>query len=215
MEVKQQLIRAGRYMLTNQLAWGTSGNISARLSQERMLITASGTFMGELGLDVFVECQIQTGKTEGTRKASKETPFHLGIYRNRPDVGAILHSSPFYTTLMACSEESIHSELFIETMYYLEHVAYVDYYHPGSQDLADVIAEQATRANVVILKNHGVVVFDDNVNEAIMRLETLEMACRMILQAKASGVQLKSIPEHVVQRFFEDSLYKPRKVITP
>lgn len=51
-------------------------------------------------------------------------------------------------------------------------------------------------------------------NEAMMRLETLEMACRMILQAKASGVQLKSIPEHVVRSFLEDSLYKPRKVIS-
>lgn len=213
MDVKQQLIKAGRYMLTNQLAWGTSGNMSARINQDMMCITASGTFMGELGLDDFVECHINTGKTKGGRKASKETPFHLGIYRNRADVGAILHSSPFYTTLMACSNEPIHSALFIETMYYLEHVAYVDYYHPGSQDLADAIAEQAERANVVIMRNHGVVVFDDNVNEAMMRLETLEMACRMILQAKASGVTLKSIPEHVVHSFLEDSLYKPRKVI--
>lgn len=213
MDVKHQLIKVGRYMLSNQLAWGTSGNISARLSQEKMLITASGTFMGELEMDDFAECNIQTGKTEGSRKASKETPFHLGIYRNRADVGAILHSSPFYTTLMACSDEPIRSELFIETMYYLEHVAYVDYYHPGTLDLADAIAGQAKRANIVIMRNHGVVVFDENVNEAMMRLESLEMACRMILQAKASGVQLKSVPEHVVHSFLKDSLYKPRKMI--
>ncbi len=114
MDTKKQLIKAGQYMLANQLAWGTSGNISARVDQERMYITASGTFMGELGLDDFAECLIESGATAGSKKPSKETPFHLGIYRNRPDVGAILHSSPFYTTLMSCSDEPILSELFIE-----------------------------------------------------------------------------------------------------
>lgn len=209
----QQLIKAGRYMLDNKLAWGTSGNISARLDKERMIITASGTFMGELQSDDFVEFEIMTGINKGTRKASKETPMHTGIYKNRDDVGAILHSSPFYTTLFACSNEPIHSEMFIETMYYLEKIAYVDYYHPGTQELGDAIAAQSFNANVIIMRNHGVVVFDDTVSEALMRLETLEMACRMILQAKSSGVHINKIPDLVVKSFLEESKYKPRKLI--
>ncbi|MGC9935166.1 class II aldolase/adducin family protein [Priestia aryabhattai] len=211
MSEKQQLINAGHYLMSNQLAWGTSGNISARIDSNQMIITASGTYMADLGQDDFVECQIDTGQIKGRRKASKETPMHLGIYRQRADAKAILHSSPFYTTLFACSNEPILSELFVETMYYLEDIAYVDYYHPGSQELADAVTEQAPYANIIIMRNHGVVVFDDSVSEAQMRLETLEMACRMILKSKESGVQLKTIPQETVKSFLEDSFYKPRK----
>lgn len=213
MDIRQHLIYAGKYLKENQLAWGTSGNLSARLNEKEVLITASGTLMADLKEDDFVTFDLHTGLYEGTRKASKETPFHTGIYNTRQDAKAILHSSPFYTTLFACSSEKIYSELFIETMYYLEDIAYVDYYHPGTQELGDAIAEKASDANIIMMKNHGVVVFDDSIPEALMRIETLEMACRMILKAKESGVRLNLIPQEVVTSFLEDSKYKPRKKV--
>jgi ribulose-5-phosphate 4-epimerase/fuculose-1-phosphate aldolase len=211
MNPKIELIEAGKYMIDHQLAWGTSGNLSVRLDERNMLITASGTKMANLSEDDFVEWNIQTSVAAGVRKASKETPMHSGIYANRPDAQAILHSSPFYTTLFACSNEKIISELFIETMYYLEDIAYADYYHPGTIELGQAIAEQSLAANIVMMRNHGVVVFDDSISDALMRLETLEMACRMILKAKECGVTLTKIPDQVVTSFLEDSRYKPRK----
>jgi ribulose-5-phosphate 4-epimerase/fuculose-1-phosphate aldolase len=198
-------------MLSNQLAWGTSGNISVRIDTEHMFITASGTFMGDLSQEDFVKYNILSGLYEGARKASKETAMHSGIYQRRQDVGAILHSSPFYTTLVASSNEPILSNLFIETMYYLENVAYVDYFHPGTKELGEAVAEQSSKANIVIMRNHGVTVFDDTVSEALMRLETLEMACRMIITAKSAGIQFNKIPTHVVSSFLEESRYKSRK----
>jgi ribulose-5-phosphate 4-epimerase/fuculose-1-phosphate aldolase len=213
MDLAQQLIDAGKYMLSNQLAWGTSGNISVRLDSDHMFITASGTFMGDLSPEDFVKYNIHSGRFESSRKASKETAMHSGIYQRRADVGAILHSSPFYTTLMASSNEPIISNLFIETMYYLENVAYVDYFHPGSKELGEAVAEQSSKANIVMMRNHGVTVFDDTVNEALMRLETLEMACRMIITAKSAGIEFNRIPTHVVSSFLEESRYKTRKKI--
>jgi L-fuculose-phosphate aldolase len=183
------------------------------MDRERMLVTASGTFMGNLAEGDFAEVEITTGVTRGSQKASKETPMHRGIYQKREDVGAIVHASPFYTTLFSCSDLQIESALFIETMYYLENIAYVDYHHPGTQELGDAVAEQARGANIIIMRNHGVVVCDDSVSEALMRLETLELACRMILQAKTAGVSLKRIPEHMVSSFLQEGKYKPRKRI--
>ncbi|EGO64815.1 class II aldolase/adducin family protein [Acetonema longum] len=212
MNEKEQLIRTGRHLLAAQLAWGTSGNMSARIDTDTMIITASGTQMGNLNSDDFVECEIFTGKVTGTKKASKETPMHIGIYREREDINAVLHSSPFYATLFSCSDTPIDSRLFVETMYYLENIAYVDYFHPGAQELADAIMKSAKAANVIIMRHHGVVILDKNISEAIVRLETLEMACRMILQAKASGVRLNSISDAVVKSFLEDSGYRPRQI---
>lgn len=211
MSLRQSLIDTGKYLLTYQLAWGTSGNMSARIDDQFMFITASGTFMGNLAQDDFAKCRIDTGEWVGERRPSKEIPMHSGIYQQRPDAKVILHSSPFYTTLFACSEEPIISELFIETMYYLEHIAYADYHHPGSQGLGEAVREQALNANVIMMRNHGVIVFDDNVADCVMRLETLEMACRMILQAKQAGIRLSKIPDQTVREFLENGNYKPRK----
>lgn len=211
MHYEQQLINTGQYLISNQLAWGTSGNISVRTDSNEMLITASGTYMANLSESDFVKFNISTGQNYSERKASKETPMHLGIYQKREDIKAILHSSPFYTTLFACSNEVILSELFVETMYYLENIFYIDYFHPGSQELAEAITTQSSHANIIIMRNHGVVVLDDSLLEAQMRLQTLEMACRMILKAKESGIKLSLIPQKTVQNFLNDSFYKPRK----
>ncbi len=210
-EIARQLIDTGKYMLANQLAWGTSGNLSARVDREHMLITASGTEMGNLQMDDFSLCNFVEGTWTGSRKPSKEVPMHTAIYQTREDANVVLHSSPFYTTLMASSQEPIVSELFIETMYFLEDVAYVDYYHPGTSELGDAVKEQAEIAHVIILRNHGVILFDDSFADARMRLETLEMACRMIVTAKSAGIPLTKIPDNVVRDFLEGARYKPRK----
>lgn len=210
---RELLCKAGRELVAKQLVWGTSGNMSTKADDNKMIITASGTNMGELAVDDFVEVEIFTGKVLGTKKASKETPMHTGIYSKRPDVNAIVHSSPFYATLFACSNEPIASELFVESMYYLENIAYIDYFHPGSIELAEAITKEAKKANIIMMRHHGVVVFDKNLKEAMVRLETLEIVCKMLLQASGSGIKLNKIPEKVVKSFLEESGYRERQVL--
>jgi L-fuculose-phosphate aldolase len=210
-EEERILIDAGKVLMNRQLAWGTSGNMSTRIDDDTFLITASGTQMGALQEGDFAICECATGSAIGERKPSKELPMHLGIYQNRPDTRIILHSSPFYTTMLACSDLELHSELFIESIYYLEHVAWVEYYHPGTVELGEAVREQSQFANVIMMRNHGVIVFEDNLSDAIMRLETLEMVCRMTVEAAAAGVKLNRLPEQTVSHFLNQAKYKPRK----
>jgi ribulose-5-phosphate 4-epimerase/fuculose-1-phosphate aldolase len=211
--VWQQLQEAGRYMLNNGLAWGNAGNISARTHGDHYLITASGTDLGELDENDFVECSLSTGATSLVtgKKPSKEVPMHQAIYESRPDVGAVLHASPFYSTMLACSGETLPSEWFVETMYYLERIERVPYYHPGSRELGDAVREKACKANVLFLENHGVLVYDTTVKEARMAMHTLEMACNMYVTAKSAGISLQALPADVVQSFLNESGYRPRR----
>ncbi len=208
-ELKSELSATGRYLLAHQLVWGTSGNLSARVDDDSMLVSASGTNMGELGPDDFVVVRVSNGTWNGARKPSKEVPMHVGVYQQRPDAKVVLHSSPHYTTLLACSDERISSELFIETMYYLERIAWVDYAHPGSAELGASVKAAAREAEVIMMRNHGVILFDQSFQEAILRLQTLEMACRMVVEAKAAGVTLRRIPAAVAREFLQGGCYKP------
>src|SRR5688500_1990153 len=192
-EVRRQLQSAGHYMLDNDLAWGNAGNVSARLGPDRYLITASGTHLGELQDDDFVECSFKDSIT-GTRKPSKETPMHRAIYEQRPEIGAVLHASPFYSTLIACADIQIPSDWFVEDMYYLERVERVSYFHPGSPELGDAVRAKARQADILLLENHGVLVFDTSIQEALMALQTLEMVCRMAITARSAGLELRALP---------------------
>ena len=209
-EIREQLRVAGRYMLENDLAWGNAGNISARTGADRYLITASGTRLGELKDVDFVECSLE-GSFSGDRKPSKETPMHRAIYEERPEIRAILHASPFYSTLVACAEIHVPADLFIEDMYYLERVEHVSYFHAGSRELGEAVRLKARQANVLFLDNHGVLVFDTSIQEALMGLQTLEFVCRMAVTARAAGLELRSLPASTVTDFLEKSGYRPRR----
>jgi len=209
--INEQLRDVGQYMMNNALAWGNAGNISAKTSEHKFLITASGTYMGDLQPGDFVECSLDGQTDSKDKKPSKEVPMHTSVYEERPDIQAVLHSSPFYSTLMACSKVDIPSEYFIESMYYLERIERVPYHHPGSESLGDGVRKQAKKANILLLENHGVLVYDTSIREARMALQTLEFACRMFITAKSAGMDLDKLPPVIVNDFLNHSGYKPRR----
>jgi ribulose-5-phosphate 4-epimerase/fuculose-1-phosphate aldolase len=212
--LRQELQTAGRYLLANELAWGNAGNLSARISPDRLLVTASGTRLGELADNDFVECPVDAAnETIYTRKPSKEMPMHRAIYHARPEINAVLHAAPFYSTLIACAQDiDIPNDWYVENMYYQERVARVAYYHPGSTALGEAVAAQAAQANVLLLENHGVLVYDTSISEALMGLHTLELTCRMLITARSAGIAMEPLDRETVGEFLQKSGYRvPRQ----
>ncbi|MDB5054185.1 MAG: fuculose phosphate aldolase [Bacilli bacterium] len=210
--VRKELQSVGKYMMENQLAWGNAGNISARSGSEEFMITASGTYLGELENNDLVECPLFGGVTVlEKKKPSKEIPMHRAIYQSRPDIQAVLHASPFYSTLVACSSLNVAKDWFVETMYYLERVERVPYHHPGSEELGQAVREKAKLANILILENHGVLVYDVSIREARMALHTLELACKMMLLSKRAGTDMNALSQDVMSDFLNNAGYKPRR----
>ena len=209
-ELREALRTTGRTMIRESLTWGNAGNLSARVRDEAFVITASGTHLGELGENDFVRCSL-SGEVAGSARPSKEVPMHRAVYETRPDANAVLHGAPFYSTLAACSGLDIPAGLFVESMYYLENVARVPYHHPGSEALGAAVGERANEANVLLLENHGVLVFDTSVAEALQALQVLELTCRMLVTAQRGGLELRPLSEATVTDFLEHSGYKPRR----
>lgn len=210
--IVEELRAAGRYMLANELAWGNAGNLSARTGAERYLISASGTRLGELAPEDLVACTVgQEAAGASGRRPSKERPMHEAIYAARPEINAVLHASPLHSTLLACAGEAPPASWFVESMYYLERVARVPYCHPGSAALGEAVAAQARAANVLLLENHGVLVYDTSVREALMALHTLELACRMWLLARGAGLRVRGLAPEVAEAFLGGAGYRPRR----
>ncbi len=205
-----QIIETGRYIAQKQLTWGASGNISAR-DGDRVYITASGTVIGDLKPEDIIICDLNGNVIDGSRKPSKETGMHLEIYNARPEIGAVVHASPFYSTFCGCSSITLKTDLFIEAMYYDEKIQSIPYFHAGSAALAKAVGEVCRNTHTILMENHGVLVYDITLSESKTALEITENLCKMNVLARMGNIALKEVPQDQVTAFLEGGYFKKRR----
>ncbi len=83
------LVEVGRLFAARGSVPATSGNFSVRVGPRTAAITRSGADKGELAPDDILLADIESAAPEG---ASAETPLHLRLYRDRPEIGAVVHT---------------------------------------------------------------------------------------------------------------------------
>ena len=84
----------------------------------------------------------------------------------RPDVGAVLHCSPFFTTLVASSAIPVDPYATTDSVYYVGEVGRVGFELPGTADLAEAVAAAIPPVDVLLLENHGCVCVAATLDEA-------------------------------------------------
>ncbi|MBT4510742.1 MAG: class II aldolase/adducin family protein [Chloroflexi bacterium] len=197
----KDLIHCGHTLFNKKLVWGHSGNISARIEPNVFLISAGGTDLGNLKQDDLLRCLIDSEKCENMKSPSMETGLHKGIYRSFTEALAVIHSQPFYSTIVACSNMEIKTDFLPEAMAYLINIERVPYHHAGSVELARATAAKAQTSHVLLLENHGVICWGASLDEALLMTETLEFVCRLLVTSRQSNVEFNYLGEQVVDDF--------------
>jgi L-fuculose-phosphate aldolase len=197
-EAAPALAWLGAELIRRGLAWGTSGNVSARIDGDRFLISATGARLDDLGPGRLAECSLAGPDPAGGPRPSVELEMHRAVYAAAREAGVVAHSSAPSTTLVACSRLRLPVEVNTDALASVGPVARVPYRHPGSLALARAAAAQAPRARAMLLSNHGSLVWGVTPDEVLRRTETLEFIARLVLGARAAGVALTRIgPEDV------------------
>jgi ribulose-5-phosphate 4-epimerase/fuculose-1-phosphate aldolase len=199
----RNLIKFAKEAEKKNLIWGPSGNISCRLDENTILITSSGAHLGELREENFVVMDLENKKVEGEKKPSIEFKMHTGVYKIQNDAKAVFHSQPFFTTLISCTDLEVDTNLFPESMAYINRLERVPYNHPGSQELANSVSAKAKECDIIILSNHGAICWGRSLDEVLLKTETLEMLCKMIAMAKVGEMNLNFIPERIKTDFLK------------
>ena len=186
--LSHELIRAGRVLSRRGMIVATEGNLSARLTPERMVITRHGRRKGELTTRDFVELEVrETGNSPARQAASTEHRMHMAAYVARHDVEALLHAHPVALTAFAVRGMAPDVSRFDEARVFLGHVAFVPHFPSGSEALAEAVAaalETRERPNVLILESHGALAVGTGVDEALARLEIAEHLAAALLAAE-------------------------------
>src|SRR4030095_684457 len=93
-QIRADIVEAGRRLYARAYIASNDGNISARLDDARLITTPKSVSKGFMTPDMMVIVDTEGRKGAGDREASSELPMHLEIYRNRPDVNAVVHAHP-------------------------------------------------------------------------------------------------------------------------
>ena len=166
---------------------GADGNVAVKVGAERALVTPSGILKSELTPDDIVEVDLSGVRLRGHRAPSSELDMHLRVLRTRQDVTAVVHAHPPVTTGFGVAGLAFDDCVLPELIYQMGHVPLVPYGTPGTPDLGDAVEPYIGKYDAMILANHGAVTFGATLNDARIRMESLEHAAKIILTARLLG----------------------------
>ncbi len=181
----------------------SSGNLSWRIG-DKALISGTGSWVPSLREEQVSVCDVATGEVLNGVKPSMESVFHLGVMRERPDVGVVLHFQSPYATQVACSE--VRPKSYNVTAEVPLHVGRVipeiPFYRPGSPELAEAVVNALRDRNSALMLKHGQVVCGKDFDDVIQRAMFFEMACRICVLADMHPAVLTEEEVDALERHF-------------
>ncbi|MFM5881754.1 class II aldolase/adducin family protein [Methanobrevibacter gottschalkii] len=162
-----EIINVSNEIYNKGLVSGKAGNISKRIKGSTGDIVAITPTLKSLSYlkeeDIVLVDMDGNLLTRG--KPSSELNMHLEIYKKRSDVNAIVHTHSTYATGFAFSSKKLKRlEGFGEIKN--PYLNSIEYFKPGTSELAKNVSEGIKNEDVLILKNHGVICVSDKLKEA-------------------------------------------------
>lgn len=188
-DLREEVARVARRMIATGLVTGTSGNVSSRTPEGDVLITPSGLDYAELEPGDLVVVDLDKKVVEGGLEPSSETPMHTGIYRVRPEIGAVVHTHSRYATTLACLGWKIPPVHYMLTTLSQEgRIPLAPYAAYGTEELAGYASEALGEAhNACLLQNHGTIAVGESAEEAFSRTMILEEMAQIYYQTRIAG----------------------------
>ena len=181
---REDLVAFARRMAGDDLAPGTSGNLSVR-RQDMVAITPSGVSYERMGPADICLVRVADGAPQPGLRPSTETPMHLAVYR-ATGAGAIVHThSPFVVALSTVLDELPAVHYAMADLGGIVRVA--PYTRFGTPQLAASAVAALTGRNAVILRNHGALACGPDLARAYDRAITLEWLARVYWYARLAG----------------------------
>ncbi len=201
--LREEIVRVGRLMYERGLVVATDGNISARLDEARVLCTPSGLCKGMMAPDQLIVVDMEGRKVGPGTSANRdlhptsEVLMHLEAYRQRPDVGGVVHAHPPITVALSIGGVSLADCMLPEVIVNLGLVPTTEYATPASEENVRAIRSLISNHDGIILQRHGTLTVGQSPWEAYLRLESLEQLARITLVLQQLGRGEPLPPEQV------------------
>ena len=197
--LRRELVQFSHWLSRLGFTPGTSGNLSARLDESRILVTPTGMSKGLVEAADMVIVDLKGNLLAGTRNVTSEICMHLAVYGSRPDVAAVVHAHPATATGFACSGRALNQMLCQEAVMTLGCIPLAPYATTGTQDVATSMSPYLAAHDAILLANHGAVSYGSTLLESFMKMETLEHLAQVALVAHQIGSAQPLSAEQVME----------------
>jgi L-fuculose-phosphate aldolase len=186
-ELRRDIVRFSKMLHRLGFMPGTSGNLSVRLDDQRLLVTPTGVSKFLLRSADMVIVDLQGRQLDGYRKVTSEVSMHLAVYRHRDDVTAVIHSHPPVATAFACVGRGLDEMLCQEAVMTLGVVPLATYATTGTNEVAASLAPFIPDHDAVLMANHGAVSYGSTLLQAFQKMEVVEHLAQIALVAHQLG----------------------------
>ena len=166
------------------------GHLSVRAEDPSglMYMKGRGLCLSEVRAQDLVTIDFKYQKVDGQRDAHGELPIHIEIYRKRKDVNCVVHTHPLYATAFSATGQTLRpvnneSVLFAKPLPYYDLVTDL----VVTPELGQALAEKLGDEKAIFMKNHGIVVVGETIEQATVRAFLLEKAVKTLYVARVLG----------------------------
>jgi L-fuculose-phosphate aldolase len=189
----------------------TDGNLSVRLDKKSILCTPTAMSKGAMRPSDMVVVNYDGCQISGRRNVSSEIAMHCLVYRLRPDVHAVVHAHPPTATGFAAAGMALNKPLVCEVVIGLGSIPLAKYGTPGTPELGKSLEPLIPQYDAILMSNHGVVAYGGSLEEAYMKMETVEHFAQIALVTHLLGRQQPLNAEELQKLVVVRSKYQGRK----
>lgn len=196
-----------------QLGWvaANDGNVSVKLPDGNFMVTQTGISKSFITPEklLIADKNGNVVEADGDYRPSSEFKMHLRCYKEREDVGAVVHAHPPVATGYAVAHKALDEYSMIETVIAIGSIPVTPYGTPSTEEVPAAIAPYLKDHDVLLLANHGALSVGIDLTTAYYRMETLELYAKISLTAHLLG-GAKELPRKDIDRLI--SMRKNYKV---
>ncbi|MGV8936694.1 MAG: 3-oxo-tetronate 4-phosphate decarboxylase [Allorhizobium sp.] len=190
--LRDEIVEVGSSLFDRLFTFGSTGNISARLSNGDLLMTPTNASLGKLDPARLSKFSAE-GVHIGGEKPTKEAFLHQCMYCARQSAGAVVHLHSTHAVAVSILDGLNPDDLLPPlTAYYIMRVGrlpLVPYFPPGDAALAEAVGLKARDNHAVLLANHGPVVAGRTLRDAQYATEELEETAKLFLMLRGSAIR--------------------------
>jgi L-fuculose-phosphate aldolase len=198
-QLRTDIVEVGRRLYARGYTASNDGNISVRLDPNRLLVTPANVCKGFMDARMMCVTDLEGRKLAGERSPSSEIQMHLEVYRQRPDIEAVVHAHPPIATAFAVAGIPLDRAVLAEVVTTLGSVPIAEYATPSTRELPEAVRKYVKAHDGMLLANHGALTLGADLFSAYYKMETIEHFAKISFAARMLGGERLLSQEEVVR----------------